>query len=619
MFSLTSAKLTGSPGESGWAQVHEFLPEDVEKLSKRGRLFAVIATKKLEEGVERITVGRELLARLHEEYFGDLEKTPYEALKGATEKVAREFDQSVGEIEIAAVSLVDNVVYSTASGGAKVCVFKQGILATILESTGPSSISASGYPKEGDILILGTSLFFETAAPGVLRAALESKDAQSAVESLAPTVHGKENIGSLGAVIVSFNQGTKLSEAVVSEPKTNLPTTSSIKDRLTKLFSKATKLIPERKIYLKGKVEPEEINQGRKTTLSIGAILLILLMVSIGFGIRQKINKDYKASYEIQLTHAESDYQEALGLSSVSADKARELFLKSRDGVDAIISKGVKDSRVDELKKKIDQSQGEILGEYLADTEMFLDLSLLSSGFNGDEIQTSGGSLYILDKAGKKIVSVGLETKKSQVVAGPDKVEDPTYLASYEDRVFILSSSGIYELQDEKKKVLEKDWQGEALIAAYAGNIYILDKSEEAIFRYAGTESGFSSKQNWLGAGVTPDFSDVTSWAIDGSVYVLFPSSNILKYSLGSPKNFSVQGEYPKITKIDALFADQEDEFVYLLDRSGKRVVVVDKDGAYKAQYINEKVADATGLAVSEADKKIILLVANKLYAIELK
>ncbi|TFH03371.1 MAG: hypothetical protein E4G77_00540, partial [Nitrosopumilus sp.] len=41
---ISLAKLIGSPGETSWAQVHEFAPDDVEKLKLRGRLVAVIAT-----------------------------------------------------------------------------------------------------------------------------------------------------------------------------------------------------------------------------------------------------------------------------------------------------------------------------------------------------------------------------------------------------------------------------------------------------------------------------------------------------------------------------------------------------------------------------------------------
>ena len=74
-FTLASAKLTGNPGPSGWTQIHEFRPEDEEKLKKRGCFFAVISTE--------TAFGRELLTRLHEEYFGNLDASAFIALKRA--------------------------------------------------------------------------------------------------------------------------------------------------------------------------------------------------------------------------------------------------------------------------------------------------------------------------------------------------------------------------------------------------------------------------------------------------------------------------------------------------------------------------------------------------------
>src|SRR3972149_5387158 len=110
-FDLISPKLPGNPGTAGWAQVHEFAPEDPEKLESRGRLFAVVATGRHEEGVDAVSAGRELLARLHEEYFGGEQGPAFAGLQNAVKKFSDEFGQSWGEVEIAAFALVEDVVY----------------------------------------------------------------------------------------------------------------------------------------------------------------------------------------------------------------------------------------------------------------------------------------------------------------------------------------------------------------------------------------------------------------------------------------------------------------------------------------------------------------------------
>ena len=140
------------------------------------------------------------------------------------------------------------------------------------------------------------------------------------------------------------------------------------------------------------------------------------------------------------------------------------------------------------------------------------------------------------------------------------------------------------------------------------------------IYRCAGSSGNtFGLQQNWLSSSTKPNFSGATDWGMNGAIYVLYPNSKILKYSLGSPQNFSVTGVSPEVGNIDAFYADPDNQYVYLLDKAGKRVVVIDKNGKYTAQYVGDQIASATNLVVSEANKKIILLTGDKLLSVEIK
>ena len=238
----------------------------------------------------------------------------------------------------------------------------------------------------------------------------------------------------------------------------------------------------------------------------------------------------------------------------------------------------------------------------------------------GDVVSASGGNIYILDKLGKRVVSVAIDTKKSKVVAGPSVIDNAADLASYQDAAYILATDGIYQVGLVKTKMIDKTWTGDALISAFAGNMYVLDKTGNAIYRYSGQVGGtFGPQQNWLSASTKANFSGAVSWGMDGAIYVLYPNARILKYSLGSPQNFSISGTLPEIGNIDAIYADPDNQYIYLLDKAGKRVVVVDKKGNYKAQYTSDQIAGAKSLVVSEAQKEMILLTGDKLLSIEIK
>lgn len=632
MLKISSAKLTGNPDAAGWSQVHEFLPEDSEKLKIRGHFFAVIATGRIEEGVDRIEAGRELLARLHEEYFGKLEATPFNALKSAVQKVVDEFKTSWGEIELAAAAKLDDALYTVVYGGAEAAILRNGTFAKILVSERDSLASASGFPKDKDVFLLGTKQFFEGFAAGVLKAALQN-ELQTAMESLMPLVHSKPGNGNLGAVILKFSEesaffssSTSSEITSIASPKSTIPIIADmgnlftgIKGKVSSVFQKP-KFRPatNREIYIRGE-ETDLDSKGRKTTFTVGAILLALLILSIIFGLYQKKIKDQKMNYSEKLTQAQHEFDESITLKDLEPQRSKDLFSDSKNLVSEMTAQGIKDATLTDLQQKIENSEGDILGEYTIEPKIFLDLSIQSSGFKGDGLVASNGNLYVWDKNGKIIISTAIDTKKTQVVAGPDQLDGAIGLAAYEDRAFILTSDGFYEVGDTKKLMLTKDWDGEVIPSIYGGNLYLIGKDSKVIWRYPANGSSFSGKQRWLATSVNPDLSNTISVTIDGAIWILSSTGHISKYSLGSPQNFIVTGVSPDLTGMTSIFTDENEKYLYVLDRNNKRIVVLGKDGVFKAQYKADLISEATDLAVSEDQKKMIILTGSKLYSIDIK
>lgn len=587
-FTLTSAKLLGNPGASGWTQIHEFQSEDEEKIKTRGHLFALVSKKDEDEG-------REIVTRFHEEYFGKLDASAFIALKNAVEKVAAEFKEKKAEI-VAAVVL-DDVVYAAAAGGAGVSLYRKGSLAKILASQFGETTSASGYPQEDDLLVLGTSAFFATFPEGVLKGSLAGADPTMVVESLAPSVHSWENEGVCGMVLLKFSSYSPPKE--ISQPPKK------------KLF--------ERKIYLKGSTVGEAGERNKKTTFLVGAILLTLLVVSIVFGVKQKEIKKIKSSYQPILAQAQKEFDQAQGLINIDTNQSRQLFLASREKALGLIEKKIADKDLKALVQKMDENESLFLGIYRTRAELFLDLSLLSSGFQGTSLTFSGGKLFCFDKEGKKVAAIDLVTKKTQITAGPDQLENISQIAPYEDVLYGLSSEGIYSLGKEKKKVIEKDWSDSVLFSLYSGNVYLVDKTNSTIKRFSGVEGQFNKGTNWLAPGIELDLSKIKMMSLDGNLWLLSETAKVVKLALGNPQTFSLDLVPGSLTQIESLYANEDLKNLYLLDKSQKRVVVLDKNGRYQVEYLADTIGEATNLVVSEKEKKIVLLAGDKLYAIELK
>jgi len=588
MLEITFSKTVSSNGLSGLAQGYDFSPNETEKLKTKGKLFVVIVLTNLSGNLDVNTSIGELINKFVDNYYNNLNLKPFDALNYAFRKVVEEFNSTNNHIEIAASSFVDGILYSAAYGGGRVVVFRDGSLVTILQSEN-LVVVASGYPKTNDTILIGSKLFFEKIPDFIIKSALEKEDVTSSTEIINQTLKQDQKTENMASVAIKFKE------------------------------KQITPFLSRRSIYLKEAVGDEVTSDSKKMTLSVGIILLVILIVSIGFGSRQKRINDTKKEYQNIFTEAETSMNEAINLASLDPEKSRELFIDSQAKLKEIKDLKITDPKVNELEKKINESREAILGEYEITPELFLDLGLLASGLNGNAISFSAGNIYVLDTNSKMAVSVAMESKKSKVVAGPGIIENALDLACYQDNVYILSSDGIRLVKQSNTKVVEKTWGGGALISAFAGNLYVLDKNAGKIYRFSGGSGNtFGSLQEWLSLSTKADFTNATSWTMDGAIYVLYPNSKILKYSQGSPQSFSVTGVTPAIGSIEAISADPDNQYLYLLDKKGKRVVVVDKKGKYKAQYIGDDIFLATKLVVSEAQKKIILLAGDKLLSIQI-
>ncbi|OGM24614.1 hypothetical protein A2962_01530 [Candidatus Woesebacteria bacterium RIFCSPLOWO2_01_FULL_39_61] len=642
---LDPVTLTGRPDETGWSQVHIFKPQDESKLSSKGELYVVLSVGDSEKGIENTILGRELLGKIYKDYFEGSD-SPYISLKNAISGVLEDFTENIRDIEIVAMVQVENVAYLATVRGAGVVLIRDKNIIPILKTGAMDMELASGFLKDQDIIVLGTSKFFSRFDLAKVLSTLSPRGLAEAVELFARDTHSESGNGKLGLLALKCNQAKDLenqtanlnqkvgesSENVVmnslgletnkaSADKTeqdfghNKNWIDNLKNKITPLFKK----VPERKFYVGANQESLKDKNKRKTFASAGFIILFLLVLSIFFGIRQKKLNDYKSRYQAELAGAVHQLDEAEEIYSLNPVRSRELFAESKAIVAKLLSENIKDPQLTQLADRLNESQGKILGEYKLDTELYVDLTLLSNGFKSDDIILSDGKLFILDKNARKVVSIALDTKRSEVVAGPSAINKVDDIGVYAGRIFISNSDGIFELKDRLVKVVDKDWTGDVMIYPYAGNMYLLEEDTSMIWRFAGSSEGFGSRKNWLASEVVIDLNNSRSFIIDGSIWILGKDASILKFSLGNKQDFKSEGVYPEIKNPKTLFTDDQSEHLYILDPENSRVVVIDKEGKYKAQYISAETKSTTSIVVSEKEKKLILLAQEKLYSIELK
>ena len=215
-------------------------------------------------------------------------------------------------------------------------------------------------------------------------------------------------------------------------------------------------------------------------------------------------------------------------------------------------------------------------------------------------------------------------TKKAEVVVGGAQLSGISSVAMHGDVVYGLTPGGIIatRLSDKKsERVVPKSdtWGRVSSLVSFGGNLYLLDTGTSRIWKYTAIEDGFSDIREYLNPDTLPDLSTAANMTIDGTVWVSSKRGAILRFVQGREETFLPKGVEPALGEDLVVYVTDATKNLYVLDRSNSRVVVLDKDSTYLAQYRFDTASAVTAMVVSEQEKKILLLSGGKIYSADLK
>jgi hypothetical protein len=147
----------------------------------------------------------------------------------------------------------------------------------------------------------------------------------------------------------------------------------------------------------------------------------------------------------------------------------------------------------------------------------------------------------------------------------------------------------------------------------FNGNIYLLDRGKDEIWKYMSVESGFGSKSPYFESGQSIDLSQVNSLTIDGSVY-LAGDSIMVKYTSGLRDEFKINLPDGNVN-MTRIFTGKDLAKVYSWDKGKGTVYIMGKNGDYQEQ-VNSKIL-STGTDFVVYKDFIYVLQGSKIYKIE--
>lgn len=621
-FSVDTAKIVGTPAGECWSQTHSFFPEDSEKKEKRGDLLAVLVITGVKEGIEAVASGREVLNRLHEEYFGDLEGSAFERLGNAVKKVCQEQDG----VEISAAALLGNILYLAIFGEGKILLKRGSQIGTIL--TGSSELkTGSGIISNEDMVLIGSLRFFKTVGQGVLKASLETGSIDEAVEVLAPTILGKEDMSDAAAILAIFrkSEDSEEIEAPVVETSSNFSVGSNFRNDQAintevppspkKLFGKFS-LTKERFF-----VKREEVVKKKKIYFVISIVFLVILAVSLFLGMKKKAADKETERLTNLVKSAELKFNQAKELYLSKPKEGKELAMEAKRIADEASSSEKVAKEASLIKEQIDKFIADTGEEVsLSDIPTFMDLNLILDNASGDAFSLNGKTLSIFDQTKKKVYLLDTEKKSNSVLDFP--AEEIKYVASANAKEYIFNSKGIFEIKNSAKSSelaikTDGEWKDISGFGSFNGNLYLLDKGASNIWRYLKSDTGFRPKSSYF-VGTPPDLTNSVSISINGSVWTL-GKDKISKFTLGKEDSFSISKMTETFSNPVKIYTSDTEQNLYVLDKGANKVFVIGKDGVFKTSYSWEGIKGVTDLVSVEAMKKILLLSGSKIFEIQIK
>lgn len=426
-------------------------------------------------------------------------------------------------------------------------------------------------------------------------------------------------------LVKSSDEPTKLQESNKKNSRLSFPSLQKIKGKTSIIFSNM-----KEKILFNSKneeLDPSKIRK-RKILFFISVILTLILIASLFITIRETRNKQREKLLNATIKTVQQEFEEASNLASLNPPHARELLATAKQEISSLLTQFPKDSyeykKAQEWFVKISDEESLAYKIYkLSDVPLFFDITFIKPEGEGKVISVFEDTAAILDTKNQVIYTLTLDKKQAKLIAGSDTVKDAKGITIYGKNIYIANSDGLVSINvtSGKSTVVtphDEKWGDIQAVSAYGANVYLLDTTNNMIWKYVAAENGFNPISTYLNSDTQVDFSDAFSMVIDGNVWVL-SEKGIYKFTRGIEENFTYKEFSDSIASYGGLSAVEENTNLYVLDKSLSRIIVFNKEGIYQAQYQWENFKNANEIYASEKDKKIYVIIGSKIYAVEIR
>ncbi|PIS32092.1 hypothetical protein COT40_01865 [Candidatus Peregrinibacteria bacterium CG08_land_8_20_14_0_20_41_10] len=567
-----------------------------------------------------------------------------ESLKNLNESLSLNF---TGEINACVAILDDGQLHLTKTGSAEGYILRKNRFFEITKDLyqkdageKPFTNIASGALEVGDKIIFSSKRLLRYTSQTEINSIFALGDFQKSLRELQENI----SLDETGDVLVNgFNLLTEQPieqqdlNTLLKPRKPALDLVFAVSSANTAKFIRRAGAILQTgvsRLFKLKKGTPTSPEQKRKLMLGGGIAILILLICSIAFSSYNHARNQNLQQYRNLLLEAQNNLELAKTqgiagnreLAALNLEKAEKNTLEVRvsgyllsDALKMLEQIGLQKEQLDNILR-------------VAQPKVFADLSSLDSKLHLTHLLRKDDAFYTFSPTilyGPILDNTPNAFEKHPFPNG-ETVVDGTYFKDQDCLVFLTGSDKVLEFKNNKFAFIDtvdNNWKGGKEIKEYAGRkyLYLLDSAGSQIWRYERTNQKYLSAQAYNTSNL--DYKDAVSFAMDGGMYVLKQSGEVLRTYAKKFMPFSVKGS-PSIplsglTQNTRIYTNENLRRIYILDSANRRVLIYRKETfenpvamVYERQYLFEKEQDINDFYIDDEEKYLYLVSDKQIFEV---
>lgn len=396
-------------------------------------------------------------------------------------------------------------------------------------------------------------------------------------------------------------------------------TPSGFWGKLQSLWGKLLALAP----FPEGKKEGPTPPLNRNTLLAVILVIVLILVISVTMLLDRRHNRDLREEYRQQLQTLNSKLDNATVQGHAGEkETANALLDKVEEEANTILKNEFYRTEALELLNKVQTTRDEINNTLRLKAPLpYADLSAKNPQAKALGLTSLDGKPFAfeLQQLYEIILDQVLDPKP---LTEEGALAHATSMEDLDSLIFLTQAGQVIEFRDGEFDALntqDQSWKNGVDIGAYGRFLYILNPNENQIYKYSRGNSSYSVASNY---NIDADLKEAVSLSVDGNVYVLTQSGEILKLFRGKKEKFEVEGLGIDLQGATKIFTTQELDHLYLLDPKHQRVVVLQKNVGPGARYkgqVQFEGLELKGLYVDQEETMLYVLSPTALYKVNLK